>query len=133
MNVLVDHNIEGYAVMMAGVLGNDGWLEMIPISFVMFAEVSWAFNSSERIVWRLAQENQMILLTANRSREGEDSLEETIRNENTPTSLPVLTIGSVDRLAESEYRKKCSLCLFDGILNLENFLGVSPIFPIFIP
>ena len=114
--------------MIAGVLGNDGWLEMMPIRFVMFAEVNLAFNSSDRIVWRLAQENKMILLTANRSMEGEDSLEETIRNENTPTSLPVLTIGSVDRLAESEYRAKCSLRLFDVILNLENFLGVGRIF-----
>jgi len=40
----------------------------------------------------------MILLTANRSMKGENSLEKVIRKENTSESLPVVTIGSVDRL-----------------------------------
>ncbi len=39
MNVLVDHNLEGYAVLMAGILANGGWLGLIQIRFVMFAEV----------------------------------------------------------------------------------------------
>ena len=40
----------------------------------------------------------MYLLTDNRNMEGDHSLEQTIRDENTATSLPVLTIGRVDRL-----------------------------------
>ncbi|EKF04357.1 hypothetical protein FDUTEX481_02036 [Tolypothrix sp. PCC 7601] len=36
-----------------------------------------------------AQSNQMILLTANRSMKGENSLEQVMREEITPTSLPV--------------------------------------------
>lgn len=55
-------------------------------------------NSSDRQVWRFAQANSMILLTANRSMKGKDSLEEVIREENTPTSFPVLTIANVERL-----------------------------------
>lgn len=128
MNILVDHNLEGYAVIIAVILANGGWLDLIPIRFVMFPEIGLAINSSDPVVWRVAQENQMILLTANRSMEGENSLEETIRNQNTPTSLPVLTIGSLDRLAEREYREKCRLRLFDIILNIENFLGVGRLF-----
>nr|WP_225912154.1 hypothetical protein [Nostoc flagelliforme] len=62
-------------------------------------------NSDDRVVWRLAQENQMILLTANRSMKGKDSLEQVIREENTLASLPVITIGNADRLLnDSEYR-----------------------------
>jgi hypothetical protein len=42
-----------------------------------------------------AQAQKMILLTANRNMEGDDSLEQTIRNENTLISLPVLTIANL--------------------------------------
>jgi hypothetical protein len=47
----------------------------------------------------------MILITANRSMKGKDSLEQVMREENTPTSLPVITIGNIDRLMAV----KCSL------------------------
>ncbi|GBE94617.1 ACP S-malonyltransferase [Nostoc cycadae WK-1] len=56
------------------------------------------------MVWLFAQEKQMILLTANRSMKGEDSLEQVIRQESLPTSLPVITLANVDRI----YRKKIS-------------------------
>lgn len=53
-----------------------------------------SIDSNDRVVWRLAQENRMIFLTANRSMKGKDSLEQVMREENTPISLPVLTINS---------------------------------------
>src|SRR4028118_1373095 len=36
--------------------------------------MSLPINSDDRVVWRLAQSNQMILLTANRSMKGDNSL-----------------------------------------------------------
>lgn len=54
-------------------------------------------DSSDRIVWRYAQENQMMILTANRNMKGEDSLEQVMREENTESSFPVVTIGNLDR------------------------------------
>lgn len=84
---MVDHNLEGYAILIAGILANGGWLDLIPIRFVMFAEVGLEINSSDRLVWQVAQDNRMILLTANRSMKGLDSLEEIIRTQNTPIIL----------------------------------------------
>ena len=49
-------------------------------------------------MWRFAQTHVMMLLTHNRNMNDDDSLEQTIRDENTPRSLPVVTIGRVDRL-----------------------------------
>jgi hypothetical protein len=57
-------------------------------------------DSSDRVVWRTAQAQGMVLLTHNRNMKGEDSLEQTIREDNSPTSLPVVTIGRIDRLRE---------------------------------
>ncbi|WP_193199386.1 ACP S-malonyltransferase [Nostoc sp. MG11] len=128
MIVLVDHNLRGYIVLLQGTLSSEGWFDLLPISFVMFEEVDLAVDASDRLIWRFAQENRMLLLTANRNAKGKDSLELTIREEGISTSLPVITIGSLDRLIELEYREQCSACLVDIILYIDNYLGVGRLF-----
>ena len=76
MNLLIDHNLGGHAEILLGNIASQGWLELLPIRFVTFKEINLAIDSSDRIVWRLAQANQLILLTANRSMKEEDSLEQ---------------------------------------------------------
>jgi predicted nuclease of predicted toxin-antitoxin system len=108
MNFLVDHNLRGHSVVLAGSLVASGWLDLISIRFVLFEEIDLSDASDDRVVWRCAQANEMILLTANRSMKGKNSLEEVMREENTPNSLPVITIGNINRLlAEPDYRERC--------------------------
>ena len=128
ITILVDHNMEGQATLLGGTLVTEGWLDLIPVRLVTFAEVGLPFNSSDRNVWRFAQAQQMLLLTDNRSMKGADSLEQTLRDENAPTSLPVITIGSINRLDERGYREECVERLVEIILELENYLGASRIF-----
>jgi hypothetical protein len=125
---LIDHNIEGQSLILFGSITSEGWLETLPIRFISFDEVELPINSSDRVVWRFAQENQMILLTANRSMKGEDSLEQVIREECLPTSLPVVTLANVARIIEREYREECVDRLIEIALYLENYLGVSRLF-----
>jgi hypothetical protein len=115
--VLVDHNIEGHAVMLWGTLVAGGWLELLPMTIARFADVGLPFDSSDRTVWRFAQEHGMLLLTDNRSRRGENSLEQTISEENSITSLPVLTIGNVARIVEQAYREQCVIRLVEIMLD----------------
>jgi len=82
--------------MLYGSLGRQGWLDSVPIRFVTFAEIGLPPDSNDRVVWRLAQNKQMLLLTANRSMKGEDALEKVRREENTPTSFPVVTISNAN-------------------------------------
>jgi hypothetical protein len=125
---LIDHNIEGQSLILFGSITSEGWLETLPIRFISFDEVELPITSSDRVVWHFAQENQMILLTANRSMKGEDSLEQVIREECLPTSLPVVTFANVDRIIEREYREECVDRLIEIALYLENYLGVSRLF-----
>ena len=74
MIFLVDHNLEGHTLLLLGSLTNQGWAELFPIRFVLLEEVDLSVTSSDRVVWRFAQANQMILLTANRRMKGKDSL-----------------------------------------------------------
>ncbi len=128
ITILVDHNMEGQAILLGGTLVTEGWLDLIPVRLVTFAEVGLPFDSSDRIVWRFVQAQRMFLLTDNRSMKGEDSLEQTLREENTPTCLPILTIGSINRLDEREYREECAERLIEILLDLDNYLGASRIF-----
>jgi len=126
--ILVDHDIEGQVLILWGVLAAEGWLELCSLQLVTFAQVGLPMDSSDRTVWRFAQTHGMMLLTHNRNMNDEDSLEQTIREENTPTSLPVITIGRVERLRERSYRERCVVRLVEIGLEIEQYLGIGRIF-----
>ena len=128
VTILVDCNMEGQASLLWDTLVKEGWLEVLSIQMVMFKDVGLALNSVDRDVWHFAQENQMILLTNNRTDNEEHSLEQTIREENTSNSLPILTIGNIDRTIEKEYRIRCIERLVEIIVDLDNYLGTARIF-----
>jgi hypothetical protein len=129
MIFLIDHNLKGHALVFFGAIASQGWLDIVPIQFVTFDEINLSIDSDDRVVWRLAQENQMILLTANRSMRGKDSLEQVMREENASKSLPVITVSNADRLLnDSEYRGRCVESLIEIILDIDTYLGARRIF-----
>jgi hypothetical protein len=126
---LIDHNLGGHAEILLGNIASQGWLELLPIRFVTFKEMNLSIDSNDRVVWRIAQANQMILLTANRSMKDEDSLEQVLREENTVDSLPVITIGDADRfLTDRAYRNRCVDRILEILLDIENSMGVGRLF-----
>ncbi len=128
MKILADHNIEGHAVILLGTFVAEGWSELVNIELAMLADVGMPSNSNDRFVWRFAQKNGMVLLTDNRNMAGDDSLEQTIREENTQKSFPVITLGNTNRLDEKIYRERCVSRLVDIALDLNNYLGLGRIF-----
>ncbi len=129
MNFLIDHNLGGHAEILLGNIASQGWLELVSIRFITFKEMKLSIDSSDRIVWRIAQSNKMILLTANRSMKGEDSLEQVLREENTLDSFPVITIGDADRfLADRVYRNRCVDRILEILLDIEAWMGVGRLF-----
>lgn len=128
LTILIDHNMEGQAVQLWDTILNTGLIELAPIEFVMFADVKLPENSNDREVWRFVQKSEMLLLTDNRSDNETTSLERTIRNENTATSLPVITVGRLSRLKERRYREQCAERLLEIVSTLEKYLGTGRIF-----
>ncbi len=76
----------------------------------------------------MAQAHYLLLLTANRNMQGGDSLEQTIREENQETSLPVITISNVERMVEATYRAQCTARLAEIVIYLDNYLGSGRLF-----
>jgi len=128
MKVLLDHHLKKQGILLWATMGSEGWLKLLDIPMLTFEDVGLPIDSRDRDVWRFAQEKQLILLTANRNNNGEDSLQQTIQEENQSTSLPVVTIGVLDRLEERAYREQCAERLVEIVLNIENYLGVGQIY-----
>lgn len=123
ITILADHDLEGYVPLLWGTLAIEGWIELLALKLVTFKDVGLSSKSSDREVWRFAQTHRLILLTNNRNMKDEDSLEQTLRDENEQTSLPVLTISDRGRLTETNYRRRCVLQLVETVMYLENHLG----------
>lgn len=106
--LLADHNIEGQARLLFGALTALGWVELLDLKLVTFADVGLSDDSSDRAVWRQAQHFDMLLLTNNRDKEGPDSLEQTLRDELTSASLPDLhPLSRPDRRGASRDADLC--------------------------
>lgn len=54
MIFLIDHNLKGHALVLFGAIASQGWLDIVSIQFVTFAEIELSINSDDRVVWRLA-------------------------------------------------------------------------------
>ena len=75
------------------------------------------------------QADGLVLITANRNREGRDSLEETIRELSQSDSLPVLTIADDQRyLIDPGYRERVADQCLEYLYDINNLLGTGRLF-----
>lgn len=128
IRVLVDNDIDGFRLLLARALESTGWSEYQLIELASLSEVGLARETNDRAIWRFCQLNGLILLTNNRNQKDPNSLGQTIREENTLNSLPVLTIRDQQRLHSLAYRVACIERLLDIVLDLNNHLGTGRLF-----
>jgi hypothetical protein len=126
--ILLDYNLAGYRKLLLSAFAANGWLELMPLQVIIFADVGFAMETADRVIWRFVQEQRYLLLTNNRNMTGPDSLEQTIREELTADSLPIITIGNLDRFKERLYREQCATRLAEIVLDLNTHLGNSRLF-----
>jgi hypothetical protein len=128
ISLLADHDVEGHAALLWGVVVSRGWHAFAPTRLKRLDDVGLSVTATDREVWRFAQANNMLLLTANRKMEGVDSLEQTIRDENHAEALPVITIAHPKRLIAPSYRERCAARLFEILSSVESYRGVGRLF-----
>lgn len=70
------------------------------------------------------------MLTGNRTtKHGTDSLEHTVRQLATAVTLPVLTIGDLERvLRDRNYCERCAERLAEIVFELDSYLGVMRLY-----
>lgn len=86
-------------------------------------------DSPDDVVWHTCQREGLVLLTGNRNRDGDDSLEETIRRHSGPDSLPVITISDVQRFGkDSAYDARLAGNLLTYLVDIDEVRGTGRLF-----
>jgi len=128
ITILLDHNLDGHLVFLEAGLKETGWDQILSIEFRLLRDYGLPSNCPDHELWRLAQEQQLLLLTHNRNRAGETSLQAAIERENGPDSMPVVTISDKEALLHSDYRCRVAENLAQIIVDLHNYRGVGRVF-----
>ncbi len=128
ISIMLDNDIAGYRDLFDGTLHSAGWHEYRLIEFISMDEAGIAVDARDSEIWRFCQQQGFLLLTANRNLDDDSSLEQTLRQENTPDSLPVITVSAPQRIVEPEYRARCIHALIGIVLDLENCLGAARLY-----
>ncbi len=98
--VLLDEQMAGDVTILRSIAESDTWksvASLLGLQFATFADVGMPTGLSDRSVWDYCQTNGYFLLTDNRNDDDADSLEATIRDQTTATSLPVFNVADRPR------------------------------------
>lgn len=130
--LLADADIRGQVRALAAYCAGQRWAEYwsaFGVPFLEFEDVGRPLNASDSQVWTICQERELLLITANRNRESDDSLEATIRTRGTINSLPVLTVADPNRiLLDSEFANSIIERLLDVLLELDRVRGCGRLY-----
>jgi hypothetical protein len=130
--IMADHDIEGQVRALLRLLTSAAWYEVwhgLAMRVESFASLGLPENTPDAALWQFCQAQQIILITGNRNKVGTDALEAVIARNNTPTSLPVLTIGTPPRVLSSrEYAERVATRLLEVLLDVEQYRGTGRLY-----
>ncbi len=130
--ILADVNIEGQVFILLTALESPSWRGVwgpLQLPLRTFAELGLSANLSDDLVWQRCQQDQLVLITGNRNRSGADSLEATLRSQNTPQALPVLTVSDPTRILHSrDYTLAVVERLLTYLIDIDNYRGTGRLY-----
>lgn len=128
--ILSDENCVGHARAIFYAFKRLGYQELLELELKTFDSVGLVEGTADEIVWQFCQDNRYLLLTGNRTtKDGHQSLEMVIRHLITSNSLPVLTIGDLERtLIDMNYCERCAERLAVIVLDLDDYLGITRLY-----
>jgi hypothetical protein len=130
--IVVDANIVGHVDILTQSLMSDTWREIweaLDVPILYLADLELPDDTPDDVLWRKCQEQQAILLTANRNHEDPSSLEATLRAENTPDSLPVLTLADPEAVRRSRsYANRVVERLLNILMEIDRYRGAGRLY-----
>ncbi len=130
--LVADANIEGQVEYLVQRMKTDAWADFwqaLDLVLYGFEEVGLSMSATDPEVWKVCQAEQLILITDNRNLDSEDSLESTIRRNNTAESLPVLTIADMNEFrTNSSYVERVVETLYDYLLRIDDVRGTGRLY-----
>jgi predicted nuclease of predicted toxin-antitoxin system len=130
--ILADVNVIGYVEHLVRQMQTERWIDFwkaLGLTLLHFADVGLTATSPDLQIWRTCQAEQLILITDNRNHDSADSLEAAIRQHNTPESLPVFTIGDLDKFSSDRvYFERVLETLYDYLMRIDTVRGVGRLY-----
>ena len=130
--VLADNNILGQFELLKHLLHAEWRGEIwssLNLTMPAFSDLALDEKATDKDVWLACQKQQLVLITANRNEESNDSLQTTIRTLNRSDSLPVLTLADPDRvLREKTYAAVVADRIVEYLFDIDNYRGTGRLF-----
>jgi len=130
--LVADADIKGQFVVLLGILESESWIDLwheLNIAVYDLTDLDLHKRSPDLEIWQTCQEKDIVLLTANRNLEGEDSLESAIRQFNHSGALPVLTLSNPGRILRNKrHAHRTAERLFAYLLDIEKHRGAGRIY-----
>lgn len=130
--ILSDVNIEDHVQVLVNVQESLAWQDvwtLFNLPVYTFRELGLAPETPDVDLWQVCQQQEIILITANRNNDGPDSLESAIRTMNTIHSLPVFTIADADQVLHSRaYAERVVTKLLDYLVDIDNYRGTGRLY-----
>ncbi len=130
--ILADNDVGGFLKSILLIWRSDAWRDLwddLGLSVQSFSTMGLSRESPDVLIWRTCQREQLVLITGNRNDDGPDSLESTIRVENQPDSLPVITLANLERLARDRlYAEMVAERLLERLIAIDDFRGTGRIY-----
>jgi predicted nuclease of predicted toxin-antitoxin system len=130
--ILADNNIIGQVAHLAQRMQTEPWADFwqeLHLVLRRFEDVGLAPNATDVEIWQRCQAEELILITDNRNDESPDSLTAAIRDLNTPTSLPVFTIGNLaEFVANRDYEERVLDTLYNYLLRIDDVRGTGRLY-----
>ena len=130
--LLADAHAIGHVEYLVRVMQAAPWTEFwqdLGLTYFRFEDIGLSLRSTDLEIWQRCQAEQLILITDNRNNDSPASLESVIRLHNTPNSLPVFTIGDLDKLLTSRrYTERVVAMLYDYLLRIDSVRGTGRLY-----
>ena len=130
--ILADNDVEGYVRIIHAIWLSETWRDLwngLGLSVESLSTLRLPHDSSDALIWRMCQKENLVLVTANRNASDPDSLEPVIRNEDQPDSLPVVTLANPQRILRDRlYAEKVAERLLEYLIRIDEFRGAGRIY-----
>jgi hypothetical protein len=130
--LLADVNCEGYVRLLTGLLLAQSRRELwdaLSLRVFEFDDLALRRSATDREVWLLCEDQELVLITGNRNARDEDSLEVVMRQLNEPESLPIVTISNPRRVfADSGYANRIADRLLETLYDIANYRGAGRLY-----
>jgi hypothetical protein len=125
--ILADNNVTGQIAYLVQRMQTGIWEDFwkhLGLVLRRFEDAGLAPDASDVEVWRRCQEEELILITDNRNDDRPDSLAAAIRDFNTASSLPVFTVGDLDKFRTSrDYEERVLDTFYRYLLDIDKVRG----------